>query len=135
MKPIKVVGALIVKNKKVLAEVRKSNDDFGPSRTWVPGGHIEKNESPKKAMIREMEEEFDIIPKKYFYYCRLPWEHKNKDYEVHYFVCTKWKGKIKNKEASKLIWIGSKNIKKFSEEIDRNIAQIYLTNVKKFNGR
>lgn len=134
MEKNELVAVLIAKNKKALAEIRKKSDDFGTGLIWIPGGHIEKGETPHKAILREMKEEFDIKPTKPFFLCKLPWKHKRKKYLIHYFVCTKWKGKIQNKEAAKLIWISLKNLSKLTEEIDRNVTGIYLSNWRKLDG-
>ncbi|MFH0970027.1 MAG: NUDIX domain-containing protein [Candidatus Diapherotrites archaeon] len=121
-----LVAILIVKDKCVLAEVRKSNDPFGAGCTWIPGGHVEPNETEERAFLRETKEELDIEPLNYYALCSFPWEKDKKQYTVQYFVCTKWKGKIKKKEAAELIWISQKEIEKLDEEVDRQAFKKYL---------
>ncbi|MFA5357521.1 MAG: NUDIX domain-containing protein [archaeon] len=105
MKPKKLIAIVLIKNRSVLAEVRKANDDFGAGAIWIPGGHVEEGETEEQAFIREADEEMRIKPVEYSLLCILPWEKDGKNYTIYYYLCTKWKGKIKNKEASKLIWI------------------------------
>lgn len=55
-KNIHVVGAVIVKENKVLCAQRGATTTL-PYMWEFPGGKIEKNESPKQALIREIKEE------------------------------------------------------------------------------
>lgn len=126
MNPKKLVAVLIIKGRRILAEVRKADDNFGANAIWIPGGHVEENESEEQAMLREMKEELNIKPIKYVPLCKLPWEKDCKQYTVQYYVCTKWKGKIKNKEASQLMWINENEIDKLDEEVDRTALRKYL---------
>ena len=119
-----LVAMLLVRCGKVLAEIRKANDDFGAGATWIPGGHIEKGETIEHAFLRETKEEFGVSPLEYTFLCKLPWKNKGKSYLIHYFVCKKWKGKIKNKEAARLVWLGKESACALSEEVDRNAVKI-----------
>ncbi|WP_300561974.1 (deoxy)nucleoside triphosphate pyrophosphohydrolase [Companilactobacillus sp.] len=57
MSEIQVVGAIIIKNNKLLAAKRASNRVLGGN--WeFPGGKIEPVETPEQAMARELKEEF-----------------------------------------------------------------------------
>lgn len=57
-KQITVVGAVLLENGKILAT--KRNDDRILGTLWeFPGGKIEAGETPERALIREMMEEFD----------------------------------------------------------------------------
>jgi len=55
------VGVIVVKDGKVLTGTRLKGKGVG--LIGGPGGHIEEGESPEEAAIREMFEEFNIIPK------------------------------------------------------------------------
>lgn len=57
MGKIQVVGAIIIKDHKLLAAQRASNRVLGGY--WeFPGGKIEPSETPEAAMSRELKEEF-----------------------------------------------------------------------------
>lgn len=57
MSKIQVVGAIIIKDHKLLAAQRAANRVLGGY--WeFPGGKIEPSEEPKDAMARELQEEF-----------------------------------------------------------------------------
>lgn len=57
MSEIQVVGAIIIRDHKLLAAQRASNRVLGGY--WeFPGGKIEPSESSENAMIRELKEEF-----------------------------------------------------------------------------
>lgn len=57
MKTLRVVAAIIEKDGKILIAQRLKGEFAG---LWeFPGGKIEDGESPKQALIREIEEEFD----------------------------------------------------------------------------
>lgn len=127
VKPL--VAVLVIKDKGVLAEVRRSTDSFGAGATWIPGGHVEPNETEEQAFLRETREELDIEPLKYFTLCKLPWKKDGKQYTIQYFVCTKWKGEIKKKEAAELVWINKKEIEKLDEDVDRRAFQEYLKRI------
>ncbi|MGA3020508.1 MAG: NUDIX domain-containing protein [Candidatus Micrarchaeales archaeon] len=122
----KLVGIMLSRNYKILVEIRRKTDDFGSGAVWIPGGHVEKNETLEEATVRESEEEFGIKLITLQKICVLLWKHKNKDYEIHYFASKKWKGKIKNKEAGKLIWISKEEINKLDENVDKKAFKQYL---------
>lgn len=54
---IRVVAGIIIKNKKVLLAKRRKD---GLEKWEFPGGKIEKDEKPKEALVRELEEELKI---------------------------------------------------------------------------
>lgn len=59
MTPIKVVCGIIWKDGKILIARRKAEKSMGGY--WeFPGGKLEKNEHPEKALIRELEEEIGM---------------------------------------------------------------------------
>lgn len=57
MNVISVVGAVIVKDGKILCAQRSSTDRNLPLKWEFPGGKVETGESPRQALEREISEE------------------------------------------------------------------------------
>ena len=57
---LQVVGAVLVTNKKILLPKRSANLKKMPNKYEFPGGKVEKNESLKEALKRELNEELSI---------------------------------------------------------------------------
>ena len=55
--PIKAVGAVIVKDKKILLTKRAAYKKSYPNCWDAPGGDIKDGETPKEAIVREVKEE------------------------------------------------------------------------------
>ena len=56
---IRVVAAVIVQDGKILLGQRKTTDTH-PLKWEFPGGKLERGESPRKALVRELREELGI---------------------------------------------------------------------------
>jgi 8-oxo-dGTP diphosphatase len=56
---IRVVAAVILRDGKILLGQRKMTDTH-PLKWEFPGGKLEKGESPRKALVRELKEELGI---------------------------------------------------------------------------
>ena len=60
--------AFIIYNKKILLILRDNIPTIPSPNKWgLPGGLIEKNESPLNALKRELKEEINIVPKNIIY--------------------------------------------------------------------
>lgn len=55
-----VVGAVLVKNNKVILTKRSSTCKSYPDKFEFPGGKVEKGENLKQALVRELKEELNI---------------------------------------------------------------------------
>ena len=88
---IPVSSGLIIQNNKVLIGLRSESDNGGG--LWeFPGGKIEIDESSEDAVIRELNEELDIVvrkPKKIMQYLH---RFKNLIYDISFFEVISFKG-------------------------------------------
>ena len=85
MKTIEVVAAIIIKNGKVFATQR----GYGEFKDWweFPGGKIEKRESPKEALVREIREELDAEIEVGELLETIEWDYPNFHLTMHCFIC------------------------------------------------
>lgn len=73
-----------------------------------PGGHIDANETPEKALVRELKEELNIQVsiqdfKPYKTYCEVLGATKTQ--RTHLFFVEKWRGTLQVKADDQLKWV------------------------------
>jgi len=116
---INVVGAILFKdNKIILARRAKTLKNF-PDLFEFPGGKVEKNETSKKALTRELEEELKIKVNEVEEFKNNT--HKNtieksgKIINLKLFIVRNWIGNIKINEKihSELAYVDIKNLHNF----------------------
>jgi len=116
---------VILKNGKILIEQHEMDSSSYSGSYTLPGGHIEKGESVEETLIRELDEELNIVPTKFQLLCILP--RYNKEGKVVYecyFLITNFKGKIKKKTAFRLFWIKPSDYKMLDAKTDREAVKI-----------
>ena len=110
---IPVSSGLIIQNNKVLIGLRSKSDNGGG--LWeFPGGKIEIDESSEEAVIRELNEELDIVvhkPKKVMQYLH---RFKNLIYYISFFEVISFKGSIKNIVHDELKWTDLASINNYN---------------------
>ena len=110
---IPVSSGLIIQNNKVLIGLRSQSDNGGG--LWeFPGGKIEIDESSEDAVIRELNEELDIVvrkPKKIMQYLH---RFKNLIYDISFFEVISFKGSIKKIVHDELEWVDLNYIKNYN---------------------
>ena len=110
---IPVSSGLIIQNNKVLIGLRSKSDNGGG--LWeFPGGKIEIDESSEDAVIRELNEELDIVvhkPKKVMQYLH---RFKNLIYDISFFEVISFKGSIKNIVHDELKWTDLASINNYN---------------------
>lgn len=103
----RMVGAVLRRNGKVLLCLRSSDRAHYPGVWDVPGGHLNKLESPEQGLARELEEELGIKP---HIPGGGPWETQRiDDFEFSVFVIDHWVGEIQNRDVHEhddVRWVG-----------------------------
>lgn len=79
------VGVIVVEGGKILVGARKDGKGI-----CGPGGHIEQGETPEEAAVREVCEEFNVIPKELIPVGKV--EGMRQETGSHIFLCTEYDG-------------------------------------------
>ena len=124
------VNVYIMKGSKVLLS-RRANTGWNDDWLCAPGGHVEKNEAPKAALLREIKEELgvDVNPDDLEFLCSYARNDDPFEYYATEFVIKDKEYDFQNTEpekCSELIWVDIHNlpdkiIKDFYEVIQQSI--------------
>ena len=111
MKYIDVIAGIIIKNDKILIARRSSG--FLKGKWEFPGGKLEKNESHKDCLKRELKEEFNIDVKVGEFYLMSIYKYDLINIKLHSYLINEFNGKIQIKDHDKIFWSTKNELNKF----------------------
>lgn len=89
-----VVGAVLIRNNRVLLTKRSIICKNYPNFYEFPGGKVEKNESLKQALIRELEEELSIKVNDHYLITFPNNQIETNEIILTLFISSNWNGQI-----------------------------------------
>ena len=107
----KVVGGLIVKDKKILI-CQRSKDGQHPLKWEFPGGKIEENETEEHSIKREIKEELNIEIELISRLTPVTFKYPNFEINLIPFIATYLKGEIVLFEHKQYKWLLKDELKK-----------------------
>ena len=109
----RVVAALIVRRGKVLI-CQRAPDDPMPLKWEFPGGKIERRESARAALVRELKEELGIAAVIGREVVRIRHRYTSGTaVELQFFRVTRFSGAIENRIFADIAWVGPRQIVKY----------------------
>ena len=110
MKTIQVSAAIIINENKILATQR----GYGEFKNgWeFPGGKIEKSESAEQALIREINEELDVLIKIGSKLKTVEYDYPEFHLTMHCFLCVIESGTLILKEHKSAKWLRKEELDK-----------------------
>ena len=112
MKPINVVAAIIKKNNKYLITKRNRRKHLGLK--WeFPGGKVERKETLKDALVREIQEELTITINVNMKIGEENFKDEKINIIIHYYLCSIKEGFLKLNEHEEFLWVEKKNIQQY----------------------
>ena len=102
--PARLVGALLLREGRLLLGKRSRKKREWPNAWDVPGGHVEPGETFAEALLREIEEEIGVVPRGFAFLADC-WTAEGEPYRI--FRVDAWDGgepAMRNKEHSRLGW-------------------------------
>ena len=103
-KIVHVAAAVITRPDGSVLLGQRAPDTFYPGYWEFPGGKVEPDETPREALIRELDEELGMRVD-----AAYPWITREHVYEhahvsLHFFEVTAWRGEIHDRVHSALSW-------------------------------
>lgn len=99
------VGALIVKNKKLLLVTGKNAEFF-----WTPGGKIDERETHEVCLQRELQEELGIAIHSSTFYKTFIFSLQDHQKQTGHYYFINFKGKLRpSREINKIYWFSRRN--------------------------
>jgi mutator protein MutT len=108
------VYLLLIENTKVLLS-RRFKTSFGDGMYSLPAGHVEENETPTQALVRESKEEINIdLATENIHFAHSMFRFAgDRVYVDYFFIADKYSGEIVNNEPNKcddLAWFDIENL-------------------------
>lgn len=100
---IEVVAAIIRRPQEVLLTYRNAKQHQG-ERWEFPGGKVEKNETLREALARELDEELGICPVQSNPFLTLSYTYPEKTVRLHFFDVWQFSGEPNAREAQPMRW-------------------------------
>ncbi len=102
---VETVAFIIYRDGKVLVEKRSMKKKVDPGQVIIPGGHVEKGETPVEACKRELKEELGVECRRIDFIVKLLYPHPVEKQNVNYYLCRDIVGELKAQEADEVFWI------------------------------
>lgn len=109
---INVVCGIIKKSNKVLIGRRGSGESM-PGFWEFPGGKIEKGETNKASLKRELMEELEIDAEVGSLISKYRYDYPDKSINLFFYNISNYSGKINIKVHDKIIWEKLENLKNY----------------------
>ena len=113
MKKIKVVAAVIVKNKKVLIG-KRALFEKSPGLWEFPGGKIEINESKIQCLKRELQEELEIDAVIGNLITEYEYHYNHMIYSLSFYYVHSFSGKMVLNAHQEIKWVNPKTFNDFN---------------------
>ena len=103
-KKIDVAAAVIRRADGSFLLGQRAPGTFYPGYWEFPGGKVEKGESPRDALVRELQEELGVTVQKAYPWIVREHEYEHAHVKLHFFEVEAWSGEPNDHVHSQLVW-------------------------------
>lgn len=104
MKITHVAAAIITRPDGAVLLGQRAEGTFYPGYWEFPGGKVEACETPKEALVRELQEELGITVTAATPWLRVEHEYEHAHVCLHFFKVTAWQGEMQDHVHAALAW-------------------------------
>lgn len=97
-------GILVDVDRRILLSERPAKSSHVAGFWEFPGGKLEPGESPHDALVRELQEEIDIVVAAARFVATHRHDYRERDVTLHFFLVREWRGTPRSVEGQRLAW-------------------------------
>ena len=109
---VKVVAAVLRRDNTFLL-ARRAKHKVHPGKWEFPGGKVNPEESPQKALERELLEEFGIFTKTGDHVLTSNFQYENFEIELMAYKTTYLKGSFVLHDHDEIVWVTAREMKSY----------------------
>jgi len=104
MKRVEVAAAVILCSDGSFLLGRRPPGGFYPGYWEFPGGKVEANETPREALVRELQEELGIEVEQAHPWITREFHYEHADVRLHFFRVLRWTGELRLLQHDAIEW-------------------------------
>lgn len=104
MKRVEVAAAVILRSDDSFLLGRRPPGGFYPGYWEFPGGKVEANETPREALVRELQEELGIEVEQAHPWITREFHYEHADVRLHFFRVLRWTGELRLLQHDAIEW-------------------------------
>ncbi len=104
MKVVEVAAAVILRPDGSFLLGRRPSGSFYPGYWEFPGGKVEANETPREALLRELQEELGIAVDAAYPWITREFSYEHAEVRLHFFRVLRWSGELQELQHDALAW-------------------------------
>ncbi len=104
MKIVEVAAAVILRPDGSFLLGRRPPGGFYPGYWEFPGGKVEADETPRHALLRELQEELGIAVDAAYPWITREFSYEHAEVRLHFFRVLTWSGELQQLQHDALVW-------------------------------
>ncbi len=128
---IKISIAIVINEQQKILISRRNSGLHQGDKWEFPGGKVENDETPEKAMLRELKEEVGLVATQYHFFKCLDHNYPDKSLSLYFFWVTQFTGIAHSRINQPLKWVKIDDLANFyfpaaNKEIMTAISKILI---------
>ncbi|MDO6524215.1 8-oxo-dGTP diphosphatase MutT [Motilimonas sp. 1_MG-2023] len=114
MKRIHVAAGIIINPEQQVLISRRLDHQHQGGKWEFPGGKVEANETPEQALIRELQEEVNILVNSARLFDSISFDYPDKQVLLDFMISTDFSGEAQGLEGQEVRWVAKADLSNYT---------------------